>query len=709
MLVALLVLLAVAVQSTVPAITSPASLSALAAQSQSGVTAPVRAGMDTIVILTPPAKIIYIPICDPKMQYEMYNRVNVKGIVKDNLELGNTDTKRCESKPTDLSEKRNPVGAWNAETAYCLLTNSSQAPSGTPVFGSEIIVRNDNMLALPKQFGVSIEEVMKTGVIPVNCFKTQQLAVGTQPPPITTIPASADRGVTITPSGASDWEDVESFVNSLRTNQQQTNIPPSSGVNDLGNALLGSAFDDPKISELTQQQRVITNRNFDIEAQIATLAESCPSGNCTGEEYQANIDRLKSEKDANILQYQQNRIELLQLLNSRASQLTSPNMDLGKVLNPTGTLQNPQQVSNSNIENALRSAVPNIGSTFRNPSLIANNNSVSPFGGSCATRYICSGGVLYYQSANSYGSYGYSGAQCQTQVVQRCAYGCASLNGSNSTADGLGGIMSVIGGLFGGNSSATANSSNSCAYSPQNAQSQNQFGLGNLGKLLFGGDDEESQSQTCPRAPAQPDASQCTSGSWRPTSASRNGCTTGWQCVSATGGSASNPNPTAQLSCTPQVVESGSQVKLNYTCGNSTASKGTGFDTGGALSGTATAVASPPDGQNLATYTLTCLNQGVTTSAQCQVQINKSQIILVTNPSRVASGETSLIGWVTSGMKSCTVSSLEQQDFTTRNVGNTSVNGAATTSPITGLTHFQVDCQTHSGTIKTAVTTVNLK
>jgi hypothetical protein len=150
-------------------------------------------------------------------------------------------------------------------------------------------------------------------------------------------------------------------------------------------------------------------------------------------------------------------------------------------------------------------------------------------------------------------------------------------------------------------------------------------------------------------------------------------------------------------------------ISFSFSCANATGSTGTGFSTGGALSGNATTSApNPPEGQNYATYTLTCVNQGITASAQCQVQLNKSGIVLVTNPKTVKSGETSLIGWITAGMQSCVVSSPDQQDFTARNANNTSANGAATTSPITGTARFQLDCQTATGATKTATTTVSL-
>jgi hypothetical protein len=255
-------------------------------------------------------------------------------------------------------------------------------------------------------------------------------------------------------------------------------------------------------------------------------------------------------------------------------------------------------------------------------------------------------------------------------------------------------IVSALTSMFGGGSSAggtavaNPNQSRSCAMSPQQ---QSPYGTGTNG-------------QACSQPPQQPNPSQCSSGQWKPISASGNGCTTGYQCV-PNGGNA----PTAQLSCQPKIADSGQAVSISYACANATGSTGTGFSTNGALSGSLTVDApTPPAGQNTVTYTLTCLNQGVTSSAQCQVQLGKPGIVLVTNPKAVHGGETSLIGWISSGMQSCVISSPDQSDFTQRNANNTNPNGAATSSPITGTTRFQLDCTTLGGVTKQATTTVTM-
>lgn len=699
--VGLLVFIAVAVQSTVPAVTSPASLTAPSEATQVAAVAQssVLPGFDVITVISQPEQTIYFAVCPADPKFTSKNKMDqvfaaVRIAIPKNGGFGDRKDRCKEQMDNDNQNRLLPNGTWQQKTLFCnpKAPQTSQASSlfAPPIYVSEETIASEQS-KLRQGLDPSLYEcgLARITTLSSGTNDSQQLR-------------EQLGGSTVQPAA------VEKLVDEISNTTNPQAIPPLvQGLPTDSRNTVSNAF-AKETSELETEKQMLQSRDRELEQEWQAITVS---SNCWGLPQEANC----GEDTSRIENINKEREEIATQILKKDQEIK--NLKMAQVaLNITSTRNGEVQNSNQvlpqipGLNPLLQTrALPSFGNTFSNPVLGANNIPVSPFGGSCATRYICSGGVLYYQSSNLNPVNGYMTTQCQTQVVQRCAYGCASLSGGNSASNGLGGVMSVIGGLFGGNSAANTNASNSCAYSSQSAQTQNPLGLGDLGKLLFGGDDDESQTQSCPRAPSQPDASQCTSGSWRPTSAMQNGCTTGWQCVSSTGGGASNPKPTAQLTCTPQIVESGSPVKLNFTCGNSTASRGTGFDTGGAPSGTATAVASPPEGENLATYTLTCLNQSVTTSAQCRVQINKSQIILVTNPSKVTSGETSLIGWITSGMKSCTVSSLEQQDFTTRNAGNTSVNGAATTSPITGLTHFQLDCQTHSGTIKTAVTTVSLK
>ena len=216
----------------------------------------------------------------------------------------------------------------------------------------------------------------------------------------------------------------------------------------------------------------------------------------------------------------------------------------------------------------------------------------------------------------------------------------------------------------------------------------------------------------CPPPPEKPDVDLCPDGTWNPRYATSTttgiGCVVGWRCDRGTATTTPPTRPEASLSCQPKLADVGMTLAIAFSCSSGTATS-SGFDTGGEQSGSATtAVANPPAGTNTAIYALTCNNQGLTAGAQCAVQINKPSIVLVANPKSVPSGQTSLIGWVTSGMQSCVISSPDQSDFTSRNSSNTSPSGVATTSPITRTTNFLLRCSTLGGLTKDATTSVEV-
>ena len=171
----------------------------------------------------------------------------------------------------------------------------------------------------------------------------------------------------------------------------------------------------------------------------------------------------------------------------------------------------------------------------------------------------------------------------------------------------------------------------------------------------------------------------------------------------------SSPNaPTAQLSCQPQVADAGMILTISWGCSTGTA-VGSGFSTGAVRSGSATTTLStPPTGANHISFGLVCTHEGQSASASCDVQVGKPAIVLVANPKSVTSGGTSQIGWVTSGMKECTVSSPDQADFTSSNAARTNANGVAESSPVTGETDFLLTCMTVGGNTRSASTTVSI-
>jgi hypothetical protein len=90
------------------------------------------------------------------------------------------------------------------------------------------------------------------------------------------------------------------------------------------------------------------------------------------------------------------------------------------------------------------------------------------------------------------------------------------------------------------------------------------------------------------------------------------------------------------------------------------------------------------------------------------MQITQPSIVLIANPSTIAYGGSVAIGWVTSGMRACTVSSPDSASFTAANANNQSINGVATTTPIIAPMDIVLDCQTINGGIREAVTSVSI-
>ena len=208
-----------------------------------------------------------------------------------------------------------------------------------------------------------------------------------------------------------------------------------------------------------------------------------------------------------------------------------------------------------------------------------------------------------------------------------------------------------------------------------------------------------STGSQCQAQPQQPPPSACSAGYWRATYGGA--CITSWQCISTEG-------PKAELVCEPDLADVGQTLALTYNCSSGIASSSAFKITTQPGGSATTTVKAPPRGTNTATYTLACTDNGKTTGAQCSVKVNRPNIFLVTNPQTVAPGEISLISWLTTGMDSCIISSPDQADFTLRNSSNTSVTGAATTSPITDSARFLLHCETLAGGIKDATTTVEV-
>jgi hypothetical protein len=150
-------------------------------------------------------------------------------------------------------------------------------------------------------------------------------------------------------------------------------------------------------------------------------------------------------------------------------------------------------------------------------------------------------------------------------------------------------------------------------------------------------------------------------------------------------------------------------LTITYSC-SSGKSEGAGFDTGGAPSGSATiTIPNPPTNTNIATYGLKCTDGAAVATKQCSVQVAKPGIVLVANPKAVQSGKTSAIGWITSGMSTCVISSPQLQNFTDEHRNTTNVNGSVATPPLTGTSDFVLKCTTIGGSSRAATTTVTIQ
>lgn len=350
----------------------------------------------------------------------------------------------------------------------------------------------------------------------------------------------------------------------------------------------------------------------------------------------------------------------------------------------------------------------------------------------CGGNAVCSGGCCVpYSGGTTFNNPNGSGAGAAQQP------GTQRTGGSSSLMNGLTSLLKGLAGFLGGSSSAApqkapaqACSTDPNAYAQQQQQYQQQLQQYNYQLQQYNYQVElnrynatyygtsaplptppvqptaciPSTSQQCSSQPSQPAASACSVGTWKPTYSGS--CIVGWQCVPST---STATTPTAQISCQPQIADAGMTLSVSYSCSAGTA-VGSGFTASAQPSGSATTtIATPPPGANTATYTLTCDNQGKTAGAQCSVQVGRPSIILVADPKTVAKDGVSLLGWITSGIESCVISSPDQPDFTARNAANTSPNGTATTSPLSKTSVFTLRCESMAGSVREASTTVQLK
>lgn len=183
------------------------------------------------------------------------------------------------------------------------------------------------------------------------------------------------------------------------------------------------------------------------------------------------------------------------------------------------------------------------------------------------------------------------------------------------------------------------------------------------------------------------------------------GCS-GVSCIpqGGTGG-----NNSAQISCSPSTADPGSIIAISFACTNNATSTGVGFDTNGASSGSAQAVTATSSTASNATYTLSCTAGGVTQSSSCTVTLNRPSIMVAATPRSVSSGGIASIGWVSTGMSSCGISSADLPDFTVANKDIHAVSGLATTTALYATSVIDVSCTTLGGGTRTASVTIEVE
>ena len=295
------------------------------------------------------------------------------------------------------------------------------------------------------------------------------------------------------------------------------------------------------------------------------------------------------------------------------------------------------------------------------------------------------------QSASAPPTGGCVGAQCNgggagntfKQTPDSTAPPAVQPGPVNPAGSGIGSLgqdaMSFLTGLAQGMSRAMAMKQMQQAAQQQQSSYNSPYGTG-------------ADGNACPQPQQRPSASTCSVGTWQQQRQS-NGCPTAWSCAAN-----SANTPSATLSCQPQTANVGSLITISYSCANATGSSGNGFSTSNQLSGSVTAtVTTPSSDATSINYTLTCTNQKQAASAQCAVQVTQPSIVIVANPNAIAVGASSTIGWVTSGMQSCVVSSPDNSAFTSANALNLSINGIVQTPILTAPMTAVLTCQSTTG------------
>ncbi len=192
-----------------------------------------------------------------------------------------------------------------------------------------------------------------------------------------------------------------------------------------------------------------------------------------------------------------------------------------------------------------------------------------------------------------------------------------------------------------------------------------------------------------------------------------NQCPQGYVNSGGTCQPASATSPVATItSCEPRIQDVGQSVTITYSCQNAVAAEGVGFTTNG-VSGTGTALIEKQGaGVSKVSYGLICTGQNgqKAQARQCDVAVYNPTIVMVSNPTRIENDKDTTIGWVTKGMKSCTVGSEDPDlvEWDEDQEGNTNVSGSVKTPSLDEDTEFILTCTTQGGNSKDSKITVDV-
>ena len=207
-------------------------------------------------------------------------------------------------------------------------------------------------------------------------------------------------------------------------------------------------------------------------------------------------------------------------------------------------------------------------------------------------------------------------------------------------------------------------------------------------------------------------ASSCGNGANNPPA-----CTTCTAPQVMTGGVCTNPAPpsepapTATLSADAYTISSDESTTLRWNSTNATscAFAGTpvnGISTGGATTGNVS-TGSLTSTQN---YQIDCQNaSGVHAYASATVTVLQPSVFITADPTRVQTGDHSLISWGADGVTSCSVTSSAGRSLANGNASHShNFESASSNETITSQTTFTISCHTGGGPDVSQSVTVNI-